>query len=1217
MPDPNELRRDKSILRKELFDVQAKINNPTYAPGEREMFQRRERQIFDAMDAIDKQLLELSQQQTSAMSAQAPQPNYQAPTQPSRAHKAWHWTRKNAKPIAAGAVAGAAATGAYMHDRARQGLSAAASGVGYVGSGVGAANQFVQVHSGNIAFIIIAFCVISFEFYSAWAGNWQTRVGIYTVLVFITMILFRDVALTKRAAVAAIVMNVLWYAYLSAAGTPAFSDMLTSQAAKAIVTLILLPSFAWWFLYLEPSVEISKLFRGAGGVVLGGMMLALVYPALTSAAGLVPMPATGFEPVPAARGGLQFILEGAGEALRDFVCFLGVGGQACGVADSWLARITEPFAYDATTVHEIQRHGLGVYIRNPRVDGVIDVTGYSAGRFLPKPIEFNVHAPIPQDLEIDLCDVRASDLKGFVGICDNTIRITCEIDGVSTTQIMPRSNVSIKNVVVPGLYSCRMQPPDDAALNRAGASVSKQGQIKVEYPFATTTFRLIRAVDIDQATSREAVAELEGFRENRIISSGGPVIVEVSDSQFLRVDGPGTAETLTIALKAQPEVRIEGIDSLYVFVPDGSVLEPFPGDTDSYCDFVVGEDIFEEHDLICNPERWTSCGSGEIQCHNRCIHIQDRYRCPEDPALAANIGRPLMMDGTEAGTRAEVSACMFSPEELLGPIMGDRPSQVYMLSKQAIERINADLASQRLEADARRSSIGSRDNSVPIQCQLTIVDPDEFLQRDVLVTERAVNIVSSYRVSHAQDINVRFSGNLGTPPLISFTGSHHAAADHVCSIEGLNVRIPVGIMPLDSSSGTNRLTDPFGSPRSNSVGFHPGVDLAGPSPGMNIPVRASWSGIVERVERGCPDNGQECGSGGYGNHVVIRTKNPTGSFIHIYAHLQSGSIPGEIRAGSTVRQGDPLGRIGNSGLSFGAHLHFEVRAENHVRLNPLLLLPREEVFALGQFGSGTIWPERVALKTNHRIDCVKVEQPIADQRLTNLSYEDIDKMLDSRRIKDISDEIGGFATEEKVQLIIEAAIARGVPPDILLGVAQQENEFRHTVGVGNDGVWEGIAISVDGVSLGMMQINSLSAEPTYCTRTMNRFNVAQNRDAYSMAQRDIVFNAHCGAEVLYDKYHDVARLLNTWDAYCGRSCLCDRRERYDQRDLFPPHTNQWFAAVKGYNGWGCQDTAAGALDYPKNVFEYANRVLRASGIDQERMRFDEDPDAVESEGNAE
>ncbi len=56
-----------------------------------------------------------------------------------------------------------------------------------------------------------------------------------------------------------------------------------------------------------------------------------------------------------------------------------------------------------------------------------------------------------------------------------------------------------------------------------------------------------------------------------------------------------------------------------------------------------------------------------------------------------------------------------------------------------------------------------------------------------------------------------------------------------------------------------------------------------------------------------------------GNHVVLKLR---GDRYAAYAHLQTGSV--RVRRGQRVRRGDVLGRVGNTGQSGGAHLHFQV-----------------------------------------------------------------------------------------------------------------------------------------------------------------------------------------------------------------------------------------------------------------------------------------------------
>jgi murein DD-endopeptidase MepM/ murein hydrolase activator NlpD len=71
---------------------------------------------------------------------------------------------------------------------------------------------------------------------------------------------------------------------------------------------------------------------------------------------------------------------------------------------------------------------------------------------------------------------------------------------------------------------------------------------------------------------------------------------------------------------------------------------------------------------------------------------------------------------------------------------------------------------------------------------------------------------------------------------------------------------------------------------------------------------------------------------GYGNLVIIDHGN---GFVSYYAHLYGFYVD----VGDRVAQGQPLGAMGNTGLSTGPHLHFEIR-DNAVLANPIDLLPQ-------------------------------------------------------------------------------------------------------------------------------------------------------------------------------------------------------------------------------------------------------------------------------------
>ena len=82
-----------------------------------------------------------------------------------------------------------------------------------------------------------------------------------------------------------------------------------------------------------------------------------------------------------------------------------------------------------------------------------------------------------------------------------------------------------------------------------------------------------------------------------------------------------------------------------------------------------------------------------------------------------------------------------------------------------------------------------------------------------------------------------------------------------------------------------------------------------------------------------------------GNHVIIRLGE--GVFAG-YAHLKPGSV--RVGRGQRVRPGEVIGKLGNSGSTTGAHLHFQLMNQ------PSLLDSDGLPFVLGQFSLEVAFP---------------------------------------------------------------------------------------------------------------------------------------------------------------------------------------------------------------------------------------------------------------------
>lgn len=123
-----------------------------------------------------------------------------------------------------------------------------------------------------------------------------------------------------------------------------------------------------------------------------------------------------------------------------------------------------------------------------------------------------------------------------------------------------------------------------------------------------------------------------------------------------------------------------------------------------------------------------------------------------------------------------------------------------------------------------------------------------------------------------------------------------------------------------------RLTSKFGY---RDIGrgkeFHQGIDVASPVPNKRVPVYASADGIVSRARV----------IGTYGNVVMIKHTISGKSYETNYAHLDSSCV----KEGQRVKQGQKIGIMGNTGGSFGVHLHFEIHDPSYQAGQPYAIDP--------------------------------------------------------------------------------------------------------------------------------------------------------------------------------------------------------------------------------------------------------------------------------------
>lgn len=124
-------------------------------------------------------------------------------------------------------------------------------------------------------------------------------------------------------------------------------------------------------------------------------------------------------------------------------------------------------------------------------------------------------------------------------------------------------------------------------------------------------------------------------------------------------------------------------------------------------------------------------------------------------------------------------------------------------------------------------------------------------------------------------------------------------------------RFPIGRVPINSGFGQRY------HPLTGQLHLHTGIDYRAPA---GTPIQAAGDGVVEFVGF----------NEGYGRYVRIRHRR---SFETLYAHMSRSA---GLTKGDTVKAGDIIGYVGDTGSATGAHLHYEIR-RNGRYVNPMTL----------------------------------------------------------------------------------------------------------------------------------------------------------------------------------------------------------------------------------------------------------------------------------------
>ncbi len=126
--------------------------------------------------------------------------------------------------------------------------------------------------------------------------------------------------------------------------------------------------------------------------------------------------------------------------------------------------------------------------------------------------------------------------------------------------------------------------------------------------------------------------------------------------------------------------------------------------------------------------------------------------------------------------------------------------------------------------------------------------------------------------------------------------------------------VPVPIPPARANFGSEQK---HGFVRNKGRRYHNGLDFGAP---MGTPIFSAESGRIIAVgdQDNYKTNGKKlCWRGAYGKFVLIKHEN---NLTTLYAHLSLWTV----KVGDSVKRGEIIGYVGNTGRSTGPHLHFTV-----------------------------------------------------------------------------------------------------------------------------------------------------------------------------------------------------------------------------------------------------------------------------------------------------
>nr|WP_246629126.1 M23 family metallopeptidase [Mesobacillus maritimus] len=259
----------------------------------------------------------------------------------------------------------------------------------------------------------------------------------------------------------------------------------------------------------------------------------------------------------------------------------------------------------------------------------------------------------------------------------------------------------------------------------------------------------------------------------------------------------------------------------------------------------------------------------------------------------------------------------------------------YETKQKEVEQKLADLKKMKAELETLKATLDSQ-REEKAKLMQSLQHEEEQMHAEMIAAEEENAVLASQAAAIQRAINLEQSRQAELEKQRAAEAAAAAAASASTSSAstqksnggGSNTVQAASLPAVSSGSFTWPASGVVSSGFRGSRSNHHGVDIA--KGGPNVPIVAAADGVVIRSYY----------SSSYGNAIFVSHSINGQVYTTVYAHMSSRSVG----SGAVVKKGQRIGTMGNTGQSFGQHLHFELHkgkwnGSKSNAVNPLSYLP--------------------------------------------------------------------------------------------------------------------------------------------------------------------------------------------------------------------------------------------------------------------------------------